>query len=188
MGMATVTTKAARPLENKAILVNAAGEVAFSHLKSQLVAGWEASVANAGEPIVGISQTRLGRVSSAICFEMDFPHLIRQVSDVQADLLIAPSNDWAGIKTQHLDMAMFRAVENGVPLLRPASSGMSAAIDPYGRLIARTDFFSPDAHVMVAQLPIGRVRTVYGYVGDLFAWSCLIALAALALGAVIAHR
>jgi apolipoprotein N-acyltransferase len=82
-------------------------------------------------------------------------------------------------------MALFRAVENGVPLLRPASSGMSAAIDPYGRLIARTDFFSPGAHVMVAQLPLGRIRTVYGYLGDGFAWSCL---AALTIAAVFAYR
>lgn len=188
MGMATVQVGAARPLENKAILVNAAGEIAFSHVKSRLVSGWEESVATAGEPVLGIADTRIGRISSAICYEMDFPHLIRQVSDAHADLLIAPSNDWVSIKWPHLDMATFRAVENGVPLLRPASSGLSAAIDPYGRVIARTDFFSPGARVMVAQLPLGRIRTVYGITGDLFAWLCLAALAIAALFAYRAQR
>ena len=56
-------------------------------------------------------------------------------------------------------------------------SGLSAAIDPYGHTIARTDFFSPGARVMVAQLPLGHIRTVYGLTGDLFAWLCLATVA-----------
>ncbi len=104
---------------------------------------------------------------------MDFPQLIRGVSAAGADVLLAPANDWAAVKQIHLRMAIFRAIENGVPMLRVRSSGLSSAVDAFGRVLAVTDHFSPDARVMVAQLPLGHVRTIYGYVGDLFAWLCI---------------
>ena len=50
-----------------------------------------------------------------------FPEFIRQAAQGSADLLIVPVNDWKEIKDIHFQMAAFRAIENGVPLVRAAA-------------------------------------------------------------------
>lgn len=173
MGMATITVGAPKPFENKTIFLGPTGDIVFTHVKSRLVAGWEASIATPGDGSLGISDTSYGRLGNAICYEMDFPDLIRGISTAGADVLLVPANDWEAIKQVHLRMAIFRAIENGVPMLRPTSSGLSAAVDAFGRVLAITDHFSPGARVLVAQLPIGHVRTLYTLTGDFFAWLCI---------------
>jgi apolipoprotein N-acyltransferase len=184
MGMATVSAGARRPLENKAILLTPDGGPAFSHVKSRLAAGWEASVAIKGDENPPAWETAIGRIGSAICFEADHPRLLRQKNGNEADLLIVPANDWREIKDTHLRMAAFRSIENGVPMLRATSSGLSAAIDAYGRFRSLADHFTPGLRVMVAQVPLGRVRTVYAKVGNLFAWLCAAGLAAMIVRAM----
>ena len=74
-------------------------------------------------------------MATAICFDADFPEFIRQAGLGSADLLIVPANEWREIKNLHAQMAAFRAIENGVPLIRPAASGISTAVDPWGRVL-----------------------------------------------------
>ena len=81
-------------------------------------------------------------------------------------------------------MAAFRAIENGVPLIRPAASGISSAVDPWGRVLAVADYFAPGDRTMTAQIPSGRVWTMYPVIGDLFAWSC-VAVLVVTLGAIV---
>ena len=69
-------------------------------------------------------------------------------------------------------MAAYRAIENGVSLVRPARWGISSAVDPYGRTLATMDEFSAEQRVMVAQVPVRGVRTLYPRIRDLFAWLC----------------
>jgi apolipoprotein N-acyltransferase len=78
------------------------------------------------------------KIKPLICYEAIFPDLAR-VSNSQVDMIINISNDsWYGDSPgpyQHFFMTRIRAVENGVPLLRAANSGISAIIDPLGRVI-----------------------------------------------------
>ena len=115
-------------------------------------------------------------MAAAICYDMDFPQLIQQVGQEEADLLLVPANDWQVIKHLHLHMATFRAIENGVSMIRATKSGLSGAVDAFGRTLAVTDHFSPGAQIMIAQVPLKRVRTLYARVGDLFAWLCIASL------------
>jgi apolipoprotein N-acyltransferase len=172
MGMGTVRLGADHPTENKIVLVDPTGRILFSYLKSRPVAGWEASVIRAGDGRLPVADTPLGRIAAAICFDADFPELVRQVGQAHADLWILPVNDWPDIKRTHFEMAAFRAIENGAPLLRAASRGVSGAFDPWGRELGMTDHFS-GAPTMVAQVPVGGVPTLYASVGDLFAWLCV---------------
>ena len=73
-------------------------------------------------------------------------------------------------------MHAFRAIENGVPLVRAAASGLSGAFDPWGRVLAVSDFFAAGDRTMTAQIPMGRVPTLYAKTGDLFAWLCVAVL------------
>jgi apolipoprotein N-acyltransferase len=172
MSIGSVQAGAPKPFQNKAVLVDPSGRIAYSYLKSRPVVGWEEGVMQPGDGRLPVITTDLGRLSTAICFDGDNPDLMRQVGRGQADLWILPVNDWAAIKRSPLEMAAFRAIENGAPLLRPASFGISGAFDPWGRVLAATDHFT-GAPTMVAQGPVGNVPTLYPRIGDLFAWLCV---------------
>jgi len=177
MGMATTIPGASRPVQNKAVLIDPSGAIAFVYLKHLLVPGMEATITNPGDGRMPLAATPFGRITAAICYEGDFPNYIRQASGNGAEILLLPTNDWRGIENIHLEMASFRAVETGVTMIRANSLGISAVVDAYGRVIAATDHASPDAPVMVANVPLSHVRTIYGVTGDLFAWMCVAATA-----------
>jgi len=189
MGMGTVHPGDRLPLENKLVLIDPAGRIVLSHLKTRPVSGWEESIMKRGNGSIPVVETSDGRMAGAICFEADFPDFIRGAGERRADLLIVPVNEWKEIKDIHFRMHVFRAIENGVPLVRAAASGLSAAIDPWGRVLSVSDFWAAGDRTMTAQVPVGRVPTLYARTGDLFAWLCVAAVAAvLAIAVVIPAR
>lgn len=126
-----------------------------------------------------------GRIGGSICYEAIFPSLVRRFTAGGAQLLVNITNDaWYGTTSapwQHLAMARMRAVENGRYLVRAANTGVSAVIDPRGRLVESTRLF--EATVLVREVPLVASETFYVRHGDLFAHACLAgALALLAAG------
>lgn len=176
MGVASIRLGDHKPTELKVIPVNPSGQVAYTYVKSRLVPGLEASTSPAGDGRIRTEDTRYGRIASAICYDMDFPNLIRQVGRAGADILLAPSSDWHTIRSLHSQIAAFRAIENGVSMVRPARWGLSTAVDAYGRTLATMDHFASEQRAMVAQVPTKGVRTIYARVGDTFAWLCVAGL------------
>ncbi len=134
--------------------------------------------------------TRFGKVAVAICFEAIFPELVRAQMVQGARLLVNLSNDaWLGPgpgSEQHLAMVRLRAVENRTWVVRSTPTGISAVVDPEGRVVERGE---PGARtVLRARVGLGDVATVYRRFGDVFAWACL-AWALLASGyAIIPSR
>jgi apolipoprotein N-acyltransferase len=124
MGMGTIHFGDRLPFENKLVLVDPSGQIVTSHLKNRPVTGWEASIMRRGHEGIPVVSTDIGRMAAAICFEADFPDFIRQAGRNDADLLIVPVNEWKSIKNIHFQMHVFRAIENGVPLVRAAASGL----------------------------------------------------------------
>src|SRR5580765_4670599 len=179
MGMGTIHLGDRLPFENKLVLIDPSGHIVTSHLKNRPVIGWEASIMRRGHEGVPVVATETGRMAAAICFEADFPDFIRQAGHNDADLLILPVNEWKSIKNIHFQMHVFRAIENGVPLVRAAASGLSAAVDPWGRVFGVSDFYAAGDRTMTAQLPMGRVPTLYAQSGDWFSWLCVAGLAAM---------
>jgi apolipoprotein N-acyltransferase len=176
----------ARPLENKLVLIDPTGRIIASYLKSHAVAGWEAGIMRPGNGRVPVVATPIGRIAAAICYDADFPEFIRQAGRSLADLLIVPANEWKEIKQIHAQMAAFRAIENGVALVRPAASGISSAVDPWGRVLGMADYFASGDRTLTVQVPMGGIRTLYARTGDLFAWLC-VAGVVLALGIAVAE-
>jgi len=173
MALGTVTPGTAHPFENKEVLIGPDGAVIYSYLKNRPVAGWEASVMRTGDGRVAMADTTIGRISSAICFDNDAPEFVRQIGSGRADLWILPANDWEAVGELHFEMAAFRAIENGTPILRAAATGISGVFDARGRVLAATDHLA-GASTMAASLPLGGVPTVYARIGDLFAWACVL--------------
>jgi apolipoprotein N-acyltransferase len=137
-------------------------------------------------------ESSAGKLGVLICYEAIFPEIARETVDSGAQLLVNITNDsWYGFSSapyQHLAIARMRAIETGRFMLRAANTGVSAVIDPRGRVLGTiplglvsTD--SDRAHP-ADLVPPGRLtrtvalldgRTVYVVLGDLFAWLCVLA-------------
>jgi apolipoprotein N-acyltransferase len=139
--------------ENKLVLLQPDGQVAWEYDKARPVPGGETAHQIRGDAKLRVLDTSYGRLSSIICFDADFPQLLRQTGVSGVDMLLDPSNDWPAIDPWHTQMASFRAIEQGVILVRHASQGLSAAFDYQGRRLAAMDDYQSMDKVMVTQFP-----------------------------------
>jgi apolipoprotein N-acyltransferase len=142
----------------------------------------ESDAAKRAEPVLG-APARV-KASMLICFEDVFPHLVPEYVDDDTDFLVNLTNDgWFGEgaeQRQHAATAVFRAVENGLPLVRCCNNGLTCWIDSRGRLreIFRDEHGSEyGVGAMTVQIPVlapgeKRVPTFYTKHGDWFGWSC----------------
>jgi len=178
--VALVTFTPGRPLhENQLLTFDPAGRLAIRYHKARPAPGDPETGADRSLPILA---SPFGRMGGAICYDMDFPDLVREQGRAGVDFMLVPSSDWKELDPLHTRMALVRGVENGCSVVRQTANGLSAAADYEGRLLATMDYFRTEDRVMVAQVPTRGVRTVYSRVGDLFAWMCIVGLF-LALGA-----
>jgi apolipoprotein N-acyltransferase len=117
------------------------------------------------------------RVGAFICYEAIFADHVRGFARAGAELLINITNDaWYGRTSaphQHFAMAVFRAVESERYLVRAANTGITAVVDPRGRVLESTALF--ERTVLVRDVPFVATSTFYVRHGDVFAWGCLVA-------------
>ena len=122
-------------------------------------------------------------VGTAICYEIIYPGLVRELVLRGSELLATVTNDaWYGRSAaphQHFQQATMRAIEQGRFLVRAANTGISGVIDPYGRVLARSGLFEPAVIVEDVRLLDGL--TIYGRFGDVPAYAGGV-IAAVALG------
>lgn len=178
---------------NSALMFDAQGRRVFSYDKIHLVPFGEYEpfplirrvVANVSSEVGGFRKGTtysVGRFANGytfsvfICYEAIYPGEIRRFADNGAQLFVNISNDgWFGHSAaaeQHLRMARVRAVENRRWLVRSTNSGITASVDPYGRM-----FLSLPRDVRAAaDLPYDfrTDKTIYTRFGDWFAWLCLL--------------
>jgi apolipoprotein N-acyltransferase len=124
------------------------------------------------------------KTSVLICFEDIFPHVAREYADDDTDFLVnLTNNGWFGASAaqwQHAAGALFRAVENGLPLIRCSNNGLTGWVDSRGRL---REVFRDDrgtiygAGFLTAEIPLlgvgqKRAPTFYHEHGDWFGWGC----------------
>jgi apolipoprotein N-acyltransferase len=114
------------------------------------------------------------RAGVFICIESAYPWIARRMTKEGADVLINISNDGylgpTAVIRQHLANAVFRAVENGRPVVRVTNTGISALIDERGVVHNPTGAFETDVRVWEF-VPAGK-RTFYTRHGDLFVQFC----------------
>jgi len=106
-----------------------------------------------------------------ICFESIFPDISRKLVLEGAEFLVNLTNDaWFGQTSapyQHLSMAVFRCIENGLPMARAANTGISAFILPDGRIIKKSRIFVRE--LLQHKIELKRNKTFYSHFGDIFA-------------------
>lgn len=121
--------------------------------------GTEEKIFNAKAP-VGIS----------ICLEETFTHIFRNLRRKGAKLFVSVSNDaWfprSKLAQQHFDHGRVRAVENGASIVRSCNSGVTCAIDPFGRTIEKIERGESRAASLVISVPLLAFPTLYTWWGD----------------------
>lgn len=133
------------------------------------------------------------KISTLICFEDVFPHYAREHVETDTDFLLNLTNDgWFGrasAQWQQAANALFRAVENGLPIVRCTNNGLTCWADKYGRLRKIFGNESGDVYAagfMTAEIPLlspgeKRAPTFYRQHGDWFGWSCVVVAVGLLL-------
>lgn len=153
----------------------------LSHVGISAFAAREGMGYSAGEGAQVLSLGAIGKVLPLICYEAVFPQDLRAAPG-RADWILQITNDaWFGSLAgpyQHLAQARLRAIEQGLPLLRAANTGVSAVIDAHGRIL-RSLPLDTDG-VIDAIVPPALSPTPYSQTGDLPA-TILLVVAGLAL-------
>jgi apolipoprotein N-acyltransferase len=150
--------------------------------KRQLVPGVESTVFAPGPG----PRVLPGGVEPEICFDMDFPRMIRHDAvAMHPRLLAVPASeigthgDWSNLGAAaddwfHARAAVLRSVENGVPMARSAGRGLLTLNDRYGRVVAEART-SGAFTTLLGDLPLDGLggATLYDRIGDTFGWLCL---------------
>ena len=124
----------------------------------------------------------VGKALALICYEVVFPQDMRGTAERPRFLMQITNDAWFGTFSgpyQHLQQARMRAIEMGLPLVRAANTGVSAAIDARGRVVAELGLNK--AGYLDAPLPEARPETLYARFGDVPVGGLMAFFAALAL-------
>lgn len=138
--------------ENKAIVADPSGRKVGEYFKSRPVPGAENSVPGGTPPFE--FDTPWGRMALVICFDADFNQWIRVLDSKKLRALFVPSFDWEDINPYHTQMAGFRAVEGGYPVVRIAQTGLSALFNAKGRQLASRDARYSKVDAFLFELPL----------------------------------
>lgn len=129
-----------------------------------------------------VFDTDIGRLATIICYDLDFTDTARRMAALGANLVAVPSADVPGIARSHYTHLVFRAIENRIAMAKADNAFDSAIIDPWGRIIASAinplqagDFDrSHPPRLLVADVPVVDVRTLYTRLGDWVGWLALL--------------
>lgn len=148
--------------DNLAVMINPEGEIEYRYEKT---ISWYPSSSNGIIPVI---DTPYGKLSTAICFDMDYPRLISQARD--ADIMLVPGFDTKKIADFHTRVSFLRGIENGFSTVRQANNGASISADYLGNTITYQNYFNTDNRVMISDVPTRGVNTIYGSTGEIFLW------------------
>ncbi|MEJ2505967.1 MAG: nitrilase-related carbon-nitrogen hydrolase [Ignavibacteriaceae bacterium] len=160
------------PAKNKIIWISPDGKIVSEYYKAKPLYGKRIY----GDGRLQYFDTTYGRICSAICFDMDFPNVINQIRKSNIDIMIVPANDWKEISPYHTFVAASRAIEYGFNMVRSTGHGLSASFNFKGEVLSRLDYFNSPENMMISDVPINGVNTIYSLCGNYFAFLCAIFL------------
>ena len=114
-------------------------------------------------------------LTTVICYESVFPYLAREAVQRGSQLLTTITNDawygWSSAPFQHYEQGRLRAIEFGRYFVRAANTGISAIVDPYGRVLASSRLF--ETTTLSGEVRLLTGLTLYARIGDSVAWACV---------------
>jgi apolipoprotein N-acyltransferase len=155
---------------NKIVWLSPRGEILNTYHKANPTPG----EGKYGDGRLRYFDSPYGRICSAICFDMDFPAFINQISSDGIDIMLVPGMDWREISPYHTYVASFRAIEHGFNMVRAVTKGLSASFNYKGQLLSSQDHYTSDDLIMYSDVPTRGQKTLYSWLGDYFAWLCVL--------------
>ena len=174
-----------RNWENKLYVAGPDGSIVLEHIKygGNLLEG---TLKGSGE--IQVVETPYGNLAGIICWDTNYPNIVRQVGQQQANILLSPSKEWDGINPMHAEMAVFRAIENGVAVIRQTDEGLSIVVDGYGRTLASGEGLAADGNYLLVAVPTSSPTTLYAVIGDVVGIAATVGLVVLAVYALFMAR
>ena len=154
-------------MKNIGILYTPDGKVGWEYEKGYPTSG-EYLFCNAGSRNMPYLDTPYGRIGQVICYDMHFPHYLRQASSKKIDLLLSQSYDAPAWTPLHTFNNGYRAVENGFTMVRIVGDGHTAVIDPYYMHWGGMDTYQLGTDNFYFNVPVISRNTIYGYFGFIF--------------------
>ncbi len=168
-----------RKITNRALIAGPNGQSAW-YTKQHLVPGFESEMTPGDRAFVASFPVQ--GIGLAICKDMHFPAVGRDLARKGARLIIVIANDFEIDDWLTARMTVMRGIESGVSIVRSARHGISFASDRYGHVIAERRS-NLSVGKLVADVPLSAHKpTIYARIGDLFGWICLIAWIGLRVG------
>ena len=167
--------KEIRNKQNMNIFINYKGEILYEYTKHNLIPFVEFDYFPTKEPLK-IIETKIGKMSTVICYDINYPMFINSLSRKNLDLLIVPSWDYPGVAEFQSKEARYKAIEGGFNLIKNTANGVVIASDYKGRIL--TYFYDENCkdYFIVSEIYKNGIKTLYSYIGNIFNFIYLIAL------------
>ena len=161
--------------KNEAILISDKGKVLYNYQKKNLIPIIETEYySNLTE--FKTFDTDLGFLGVVICYDINYPDYLNQLSRLGLDTLLIPSWDWDTVTEFHSTELRFRAIENGFNTMKSTANGITLSNDYKGRFLS---FLKPEKcedFFVLSSLYKKGTKTLYSQIGGFFNYFYLIAL------------
>ena len=114
---------------------------------------------------VDIFETDLGKFTTVICYDINFPYYLNSLSRKHFDLLLVPSWDWVGIAEYHSNEAKYRAIEGGFNLIKNTANGITISNDAKGRTLSYYIENDYEDYFVISTVNRKGIKTLYSYIG-----------------------
>ena len=151
--------------ENRMAFIGSSGDILGRYTKTHLTP-FENNPTGTGKPtfitIDGIS------VGAMICQDDNYTDISRRYGAKSVGIVVVPTNDWIYVRKAHFQNSIHRAIESRFGIVRAASNGISAIISPTGKKLAVSDHFKNGPALLVTDVPVYDVRTIFSRFGYWF--------------------
>ena len=133
--------------------------------------------------------TKLGKIGVAICYDVIFSDYINSLSRKGLDILLMPSWDWKGITEFHSVDLRFRAIENGINIIKSTANGIVLSFDYKGRYLSYYKQYECKDFFVISNVNKKGIKTLYLYIGICFNYFYMAALViVIGIGLYIKHK
>ena len=160
---------------NEAVLISEEGEVLYNYQKQHLVPYIERGYYENMDK-VEVIDTKFGKLTTVICYDINFPYFINSLSRKHFDLLLIPSWDWEGIAEYHSNELKYRAIEGGFNTVKNTANGITISNDVKGRTLTYYTGKGYEDYFIICTVNRKGIKTLYSYIGFLFNYIYIISI------------
>ena len=164
-----------RRKQNMNIYIQSNGNIIYNYTKHNLIPIVEYDYFPSKEPLE-VLNTEMGKLSTVICYDINYPMFINNLSKKHLDILIVPSWDYPGVAEFQSKEARYKAIEGGFNLIKNTANGVVIASDYKGRILTYYSGKDCQDYFIISELYKHGKITLYSIIGQWFNFSYLIGI------------